>query len=450
MTDRGYPQNPFPKGLIIAAPASGSGKTVLTLGLLRQLSRNGISVGSIKTGPDYIDPVFHARATKRPCYNLDPWAMRQQTVAGLISQTARETDFILGEGVMGLFDGATHLEGSTADLAALTGWPVVLILDVRSQAASAAAVVKGFAELRSDITIAGVIFNRIGSPRHEKLLRQAMGHFLPSVKILGAIPWNQSLSLPDRHLGLVQASEHQNLEQFLESAADVVADHIDWQALVDIADGHQKSLLANKAHPLKPLGQRIAIARDEAFAFAYPATLEGWQAQGAELCFFSPLADEAPDREADAVYLPGGYPELHADRIAASTHFIAGLQQKAAGGCALFGECGGYMVLGETLTDKQGTPHKMAGLLPVETSFAKRKLHLGYRAIKQLVRTSLGPVNHTYRGHEFHYATETIIGPSSPLFEARDAQGNDLGPVGLVKDNVAASFIHLIDAGDNG
>ena len=201
--------------------------------------------------------------------------------------------------------------------------------------------------------------------------------------------------------------------------------------------------------PLLPLGQRIAIARDDAFLFAYPAVLEGWRRQGAELSFFSPLADEIPDAAADAVYLPGGYPELHAGRLAAAGHFTAALRRAAASGTAIYGECGGYMALGESLTDGAGRAHRMVGLLPLATSFAERRLHLGYRAATLIGGGPLGPAGARFRGHEFHYATTIAAGADAPLFALSDASGKDLGASGLRHGSVMGSFIHLIDRAED-
>jgi cobyrinic acid a,c-diamide synthase len=201
--------------------------------------------------------------------------------------------------------------------------------------------------------------------------------------------------------------------------------------------------------PLPPLGQRIAVARDEAFLFVYPAVLEGWRRQGATLSFFSPLADEPPDSAADAVYLPGGYPELHAGRLAAAERCLAGLRRAAAAKAAIYGECGGYMLLGDSLTGADGATHRMTGLLPLATSFAERRLHLGYRSARLLADTPLGPRGARFRGHEFHYATTLRTGDAEPLFALADSCGIDLGPSGLRRGSVFGSFIHLIDREDD-
>jgi cobyrinic acid a,c-diamide synthase len=426
-------------GLILAAPASGSGKTVTVLALLRHFRRAGVDVTSRKVGPDYIDPMFHTAASGRPCINLDPWAMRPETLAGLAEESA---DLLIVEGVMGLFDGAADGTGSTADLAALTGWPVVLVLDVKSQAQSAAALVYGFASFRSDVNISGVILNRVGSPNHEALLRTALAPL--GIPVLGALPRLEALALPDRHLGLVPAGEHDALEDFLDKAADAVARHINTAALRSLARPAQLPSSA-KPDPLPPLGQRIAVAQDAAFVFAYRHLLDGWRNQGTELLPFSPLADEPPSSHADSIYLPGGYPELHAGRLASAARFLDGLRTAASRQIPIYGECGGYMVLGHTLEDADGITHPMAGLLPLDTSFAKRRLHLGYRQAMTATATPFGPAGTRLRGHEFHYSSIAAEDTAQPLLHARDARGTDLGGMGTIRGSVMGSFLHIVD-----
>ncbi len=424
-------------GIVVAAPSSGSGKTVATLGLLRALSRGGRQLVSAKVGPDYIDPRYHEAACGRPCVNLDGWAMRHDHVRCLLNAAAQDLDLCVVEGVMGLFDGPVQGFGSTADLAALLKLPVVLVLDVRTQAQSAAALVHGFATFRDDCRLAGVILNRTGSPRHADMIEAALMD--RSIPVLGAIPNAQGLDLPSRHLGLVQAGEHPELETFISLAAGLVADHIDLDRFAALAGPLPAAL--EPAPALPPLAQTIAVARDEAFGFAYTHLLEGWHRQGAEISIFSPLADEAPP-VAGAVFLPGGYPELHAGRLAANTTFLDGLKQAATRGALVYGECGGFMVLGDQLTGADGEDHAMAGLLPVHTSFAERKLQLGYRRLEQ---TGALPWPGALRGHEFHYSVLAHQGACESLFTAADSSGNDLGAIGAKRGSVMGSYAHVID-----
>ena len=433
-------------GLIIAAPSSGSGKTVLTLGLIRHLAATGRRVGTAKAGPDYIDPAFHAAAGGHACINLDPWAMSPARLAAAAGHLAAQCDIVVCEGVMGLFDGATAATGSTADLAAALGWPVILALDVRAQAASAAAVVAGFVRHRADIRIAGVVLNRVGGERHAAVIREACAAHVPEAPVLGALPRSDGLTLPERHLGLVQAIEHPDLPRFLDRAAALVADHVDVDGIVRCAGAGPGEAPDAVGPLLPPPGQRIAVADDVAFAFRYVLVVDGWRAAGAEVVPFSPLADEAPDSDVDAVYLPGGYPELHAGRLAANAAFLAGLRNAAERGAAVYGECGGYMVLGRGLIDADGERHAMAGLLPLETTFAERGLHLGYRRATLAAAGPLGPAGRAFRGHEFHYARIVHEGEGPPLFTCEDAQGTALGGTGRIRGTVQGSFVHLIAA----
>ena len=434
------------RGVLIAAPASGSGKTVVTLGLLRHLRKTGHRVASIKVGPDFIDPAFHAVASGRPCVNLDTWAMRPHTLAAIAAGAGAGADVIVGEGVMGLFDGVPGGAGSTADAARLTGWPVILVVDAKGMGASAAALLKGFVEYLREVAVVGVIFNRVGGARHAEILRQAAAPL--GLAVLGCLPRAPELTLPHRHLGLVQAAEHPALEAFIDGAAALIAEHLDAERLIALARPCRRWPESAGAPPIPPLGQRIAVARDVAFAFAYPFVLDGWRAAGAELSAFSPLADEAPEPAADAVYLPGGYPELHAGRLAGSRRFLEGLRAAAARGAVVYGECGGYMVLGRGLIDGAGARHAMAGLLPLETTFTAPRLTLGYRRASVLNGGPLGAAGAAFTGHEFHFAGLAEPADGTPLFACRDAGGADMGTAGLRAGTCLGSFLHLIDTAD--
>ncbi len=438
-------------GIIVAAPSSGSGKTVFTLGLIRHIKRSGGAVATAKVGPDYIDSAFHTAAAGRNCINLDAWAMRDATISGAVTGLSDGADWIVCEGVMGLFDGAAGGGGSTADLAEKTGWPIILVIDARAQGASVAAIVRGFSYHRKDIEVAGVIFNRVASDRHARILRQACADNMPDVAVLGCLPDDHRIELPSRHLGLVQAEEHGGLSDFLDRAADMVSENVDVKELMALARPSQINKPGKSpAIPIVPLGQRIAVASDIAFAFRYELVIGGWRAAGAEIEFFSPLADQSPAGDADAVYLPGGYPELHCGAIAAAGRFVGGLRDAARRGAVLFGECGGYMVLGRGIVDADGVRHEMASLLGLETSFANPKRHLGYRQVRIVADGPLGSAGAEFCGHEFHYAVHGEKEPFSPLFKCRDAEGTELPPAGMVEGSVMGSFIHLIDAGNGG
>lgn len=431
-------------GLIIAATHSGAGKTLVTLGIVRALVRRGLRVGSFKVGPDYIDPAFHLAAGARSCANLDSWAMRLTTLAALAEAAAADVDVVIGEGVMGLFDGAPDGTGATADVAALLGLPVVLILDAKGVGQSVAAMAEGFVRFRDDVDVHGLILNRVGGDRHVRLLECALDDRLATVR-LGALPNEPTLTMPARHLGLVQARERGDLQATIERAADLVDAHLDLDRLLGLARPSALAAFGSGGPPLPPLGQRIALAEDDAFAFTYAATRDGWTAAGATVHPFSPLADEAPDAHADAVVLPGGYPELHAGRLAAAARFQAGVRRAAARGAVVYGECGGFMVLGRALIDGAGAGHAMAGLLPIATSFAVPRLHLGYRRLAVQRLGPLGPQGTVYRGHEFHYARLVEAGDAPGLFDVADAVGRPLGAAGVQVGRVVGSFMHVID-----
>ncbi|MDR4306403.1 cobyrinate a,c-diamide synthase [Chelatococcus sambhunathii] len=427
---------------VVAAPSSGSGKTLVTLGLLRAFRDAGVAAGSAKIGPDYIDPRFHAAASGRASLNLDGWAMSRERLLALASDAGRDAEVLVVEGVMGLFDKAGEPglgAGGTADVAKALGASVVLVVDASGMAQSVGALASGFRIFDLDVEFAGVILNRVASLRHEALLRE--GCAAAGVPVFGAIPRRTELGTPSRHLGLVQAEELEGLEQFIAAAAREVAAHVDLPVLKAIARFPSSDSDAPASPPVRPLGARIAVADDVAFRFAYPHVLAGWRAAGAEILPFSPLADEPPDSFADAVFLPGGYPELHAGRVSAAARFASGVRAAAARGAIVYGECGGYMVLGEGLIDADGARHQMLGLLPLETSFKRRKLHLGYRRAALAANGPLGPAGLDCRAHEFHYASTLWEGEAAPLF--RLGEGTTAG---LSVGTVAGSFLHLIDA----
>lgn len=440
------------RGIIIAAPASGSGKTLITLGLLAALRAGGLAVAPAKIGPDYIDPAFHAAASGRNGATIDSWAMSPATLSRVLTRAGQNADVILCEGVMGLMDGAARhqtqadddqRDGSTAEIARLTGWPVILVVDCTGMAASAVAQVAGFTTLGLGLTIAGVIFNRVGSPKHRAMIETAMRRHLPDIVLLGFVPPLAALTVPSRHLGLVQASEHPDLAGFLAAAAAHMANAIDLDRLIALAQPHHLSASPAINDRIPPLGSRIAVAQDAAFAFVYPDLLADWRDQGAEISFFSPLGNQCPDASCDAVYLPGGYPELHAPTLSASHDFLRALQSAARRGTTIYGECGGYMVLGQALIDQHGRQHSMAGLLPMTTSIRQPQRHLGYRQVRLRDSHPFGPPARAFRGHEFHYASE-VEGNGVALWEVEDASGSKLCSAGHQKGSVSGSFIHLI------
>ncbi|MFF9551354.1 cobyrinate a,c-diamide synthase [Methylobacterium fujisawaense] len=432
-------------GLLVAAPRSSSGKTTVTLALMRALTRRGLRIRGAKCGPDYIDPAFHQAATGHPSFNLDSFAMATPLLDTLAGETAAAADLVIAEGSMGLFDGVRAAEnrtGANADIAARYGWPVVLVVDVSGAAQSAAAVALGCTLYDPRVRIAGVILNKVASDRHRRLVEAGMER--AGLPVLGALMRDAQLVLPERHLGLVQAGETADLTARLDRLADLAEAGIDLDAVLASAGG---AVPASGGRLPRPPGQRVAVARDAAFSFLYPHLATGWRLAGAELVPFSPLADEGPPEDCDVCWLPGGYPELHAGRIAGAVRFLDGLRDFARTR-PVHGECGGYMVLGQTLQDADGTTHPMAGLLPVATSYHRRKLHLGYRVARLCGSGMLGEDGGRLIGHEFHYATELspIAPEASALARVSDAEGVDLGFAGHRVGPVTGSFFHLIAA----
>jgi cobyrinic acid a,c-diamide synthase len=517
------------RGIIVGAPRSGSGKTSVTIGLLRALKRRGLAVRGAKSGPDYIDPAFHEAATGLPGVNLDSWAMRPALLDGLVAGAVEGADIVVIESAMGLFDGIVSSEGrsgSAADLARRYHLPVLLVLDVSGQSQTAAAVAKGFAVYDPAVRIAGVVLNRVGSERHRKLASEAIEAI--GLPVVGCVMRDPSMTLPERHLGLVQASEHADLDDHIERLADAMERSLDVGRIMGMAgiicdaappsvlsdsgashgsrpsfgppsrgeigpaarlspitsvagqarsveqrispleggskdgrdpwlapqsdrtEGGLKSAVSGFVSPteataiaLRPPGLRIALAKDAAFTFLYPHLIAAWRAAGAEIMPFSPLADEPPDETCDMCWLPGGYPELHAGKLASARNFIDGMQRFAAEK-PVHGECGGFMVLGEALVDADGTAHKMLGLLGHSTSFARRKMNLGYRQATLLADCPIGRKGDVVRGHEFHYASLTDPGADAPLAEIADGQGNPLGAFGGRRGLVSGTFFHAI------
>ena len=429
-------------GLIVAAPHSGAGKTTVTIGLMRALSRQGMAVQAFKCGPDYIDPAFHAAATGRPSYNLDTWAMAPTTLGDLVAR--HPADIAIAEGVMGLFDGVAAAgqtaRGATADLAALLGWPVLLVLDVSGQTETAAAVAAGLAHYRDDVAVAGVILNRVASPRHLALITP--GFERVGLKVFGALGHDVRFELPERHLGLVQADETDDIDRRLDAVADAIESAVELAAVrraaapAKLDDRQCVAAAARPAHRARagsgvllhvsPSAGGLAVGRrgDPSF-FAVGRRSAGSAARMSSGC---PAA------------IPSCMAACWRRRGASRTACIV----LAARSVPIHGECGGYMVLGQGIEDAEGRRHSMAGLLQVETSFAKRRLHIGYRRARLLADGPLGSAGETIMGHEFHYAGVLQAG-DEPLVDCRDATGAVVPEAGARRGSVSGTFFHAID-----
>lgn len=444
--------------LVIAGTASGVGKTSVTVGLLAACRRRGLRTQAFKVGPDFIDPGFHALATGRPSYTLDGWMCGREAVLACVARHAADADLVVVEGMMGCFDGldgATEA-GSTAEVAKWLGAPVVLVVDAGALARSAGAVVLGFARYDPALRLAGVVWNRVGGRAHARALAEALGPAV-RVEVLGALGHDPALALPERHLGLVTAAEGPLTAEGLARLADAVERGVAVDRLLALAAeldprhaGDAEAEEAGSARSRSGWGSeatgpaparrvRIGVARDLAFQFYYAENLERLGAAGAELVSWSPLADvELP--AVDGLYLGGGYPELHAARLAANAPLRAAVRRFAAAGRPVYAECGGLMYLGETLTDAAGVAHPMAGVLPLSVSLCPPRPQLGYTEVVFTADTPLGAAGTVARGHEFHHST---LGPV-PASLPRAWQARQGAPVeGFLVGATLASYAHL-------
>ena len=406
--------------LLFAAPASGSGKTSLVAALARLHARQGRRVKVFKCGPDFLDPQIHAMASGQPCDNFDLWICGEEDIRARLAKAAQENDLILVEGVMGLFDGTP----SSADIAERFGLPVLAVIDARAMAQTFGAVAYGLANYRPGLPFHGVFANRVGSAHHAGLLESA----LPAgVVWRGALPRQDAASLPSRHLGLLPAAEIDDLLMRI----DLLADALQGTPLAELPPAVRFESPVHAPLPRRLAGKRIAIARDAAFCFLYPANLELLEALGAELVFFSPLASD-PLPDCDGVWLPGGYPELHAAQLAARPGLAAQLRAHVDAGKPLLAECGGMMLLFEQLVDLEGSSHPMLGLLPGRTVMGKRLAALG----SQQVELPEGVL----RGHAFHHSQCETDWPV--LVHAARPDGRPGEPVWR-RNRLTASYFHF-------
>ncbi|MFM0220139.1 MULTISPECIES: cobyrinate a,c-diamide synthase [Paraburkholderia] len=407
--------------LFVSAPASGQGKTTITAGLARYHRRLGRRVRVFKTGPDFLDPMILARASGAPVLSLDLWMVGKDACRNLLAQAADEADLILIEGVMGLFDGTP----SSADLATEFGVPVLAVISAKAMAQTFGAVAFGLANFRPQVPFHGVLANRVGSSRHAQMLEEALPQAL---RWCGHITASDEIELPDRHLGLHQAAEIDDLDARLDCAADALSH----TALAGLPPAVEFGAATPQVLPRLLHNKKIAIARDAAFSFIYPANVALLEALGAHVHYFSPLADEAPPSDTDALYLPGGYPELHAAALAANARSAAAIRAHAAAGKPLVAECGGMLYLLDELTDTQGVSTSMLGLLPGHATMQTRFTALGMQQIDSMH----GPVT----GHTFHYSK--LGTPLSPLRSATRPQGDAPGEALYRVGSIVATYMH--------
>jgi cobyrinic acid a,c-diamide synthase len=429
--------------LIVAAPASGSGKSSVTLGLLGALQRRGVRIAPFKVGPDFIDPGHHAAVCGRVSRNLDSWMCDRTGVLRSFASGSTGTDLAVIEGVMGLFDGADGASdaGSSAEIARWLGGKILLVIDARAQARSAAAVVKGFTTFAPDLKFAGVLYNRVGSSRHEQLLCEAHASVPELPPLLGCLPRREAITLPERHLGLVTAADAAAASTYAQ-LADWVAEHVDLDRLLralTAAKAESPPLVSAAAHPPQP-AVRIGVARDAAFCFCYPDNLELLQQAGADLIFFSPLVDPLPANLA-GLYLPGGYPELHSGQLAANTGLLSAVKAAAMAGMPIYAECGGLLYLTQGLGKE--VRDVLVGLFPGHARMLPTRKALGYRQVTMTAVTPLGPVGTVARGHEFHYSELDLPVSTPRAYQVADRSGQPCPAEGYQHGNVLGSYIHL-------
>lgn len=430
------------KAVVVAGTHSGCGKTTVALALMAALKARGLLVQPFKVGPDFIDPGHHAAVTGRASDNLDGWMCGRSEVEDIFARAAAGADVAVIEGVMGLFDGFSGRgeAGSTAEIAAWLGLPVLLVIDARSMARSAAALALGFTRLDPGLTFAGLLCNRVGSDNHRDILREALGS-VPDLPPAWFLPRREELGLPSRHLGLVTAEEHRlepaaiaGLAAWIEAAVDVGAL---LERLPDVAPA------ACDAAPPAPVAARIGLARDAAFSFYYPENLRRLAVAGAELVPFSPLADKRLPPDLDGLYLGGGYPEVHALALANNASLRKDVRRFVASGRPVLAECGGFMYLMEGITNAHGQLCPMVGAFPFRARLCERFAALGYRQVTLAADSFLGPAGTIARGHEFHYSAIDGQAPAGEVYEVADRRGPRPGLDGYRTGQTLASYVHL-------
>lgn len=436
------------KSIIIAAPHSGSGKTTVTLGIMECLKRRGLKVAPFKVGPDFIDPGYHRLVTGRPSINLDGWMCRPDFVRDTFLRHAEGADVAVIEGVMGLFDGVGGVQeaGSTAQIAKITGAPVLLVVDAKSQARSAAALVKGFAEFDPQVRVGGVIFNNVASENHARILREAVESLGGTIRVVGCLPRDERLHIPSRHLGLMTAEENPLPEEFLDHLAEVTWSHLDlgllWLAATP-QSADQGLPFEEPSHGSPPgSAVRIAVARDAAFCFVYEDNLRLLREAGGELIEFSPLRDSRLPEGVGGIYLPGGYPEVFADTLAANAAMRGAVREAIERGMPVYAECGGFIYLTNGLASDEGG-REFVGIFPVTTRMLPRRKALGYREVELAADAVLGPAGTVARGHEFHYSEMEPMPAHVERLYRVNKNGVELGFEGYRYRNCLASYIHL-------
>ena len=433
------------KGLIVAGTHSGCGKTTIAMGLMAALRRRGMSVAPFKVGPDFIDPGFHKKICSQPCRNLDGWMLSKEYNQEVFYKSCCGCDVAVVEGVMGLFDGydGRSEAGSTAQMARWLSLPVLLVVDVRSMARSAAAVVYGFENFDRKLNWAGVVLNRLGSSMHLRFIREAFeGHV--SIPVLGGFMRENKLNLSERHLGLVTEDENPLPTDYINRLADLVEKSLNIEVLLDSLPDLDIRKEKRERKPDCKYPVKVGIARDEAFCFYYQDNLDLLEQYGAELAFFSPLRDRSLPAGIDGLYLGGGYPELFAEKLSKNRELMGEIEQLGNNGLPIYAECGGFMFLTEGIEDKSLRFYPMTGIFPLKIKMLDRLNTLGYREVTLKASTPLGRPGEKIRGHEFHYSEiKEVTGKVDLAYQLSDRPGLKIREEGYMRKNVLGSYVHL-------
>jgi cobyrinic acid a,c-diamide synthase len=441
------PQKPYYRPrIVIGGTGSGVGKTTLTLGLLAAFKRRGLTVQGFKVGPDYIDPTYHTAVTGRPSRNLDTWMTTPEIMREVFLRGSEQADLSIIEGVMGYYDGKDPRtnQGSTAEVSMLLDAPTILLVNIASMARSAAAIVKGFCTLTEGVPIAGVIANQAGSAGHIKLVRTAVEQDC-GVPLLGGFTRMTGIEIPERHLGLIPAVERGELAPLFAKLADLVEEHVDLDEIFEIARSARPLEAPPTPHLFQPeppaAHTKIAVARDAAFNFYYAENLELLEQLGAELLCFSPLAGETIPADAEALYLGGGFPEEFARELRDHAHVREDFRTRIEAGLPTLAECGGYMYLCNSITDRAGERYEMVGIIPSDVSMQDRLAALGYREAAAATPHFLLQPGEQVRGHEFHYSTATEAPHTAKAYVTKGMRGTK--EEGCTRGNLVAGYTHL-------
>lgn len=435
--------------IVIAGTNSGVGKTTITAGIIRAFAKAGLTVQAYKIGPDYIDPGYHAAASGRSAHNLDTWLLSPECLKEVFATTAEGADIAVIEGVMGLYDGGRGGISSTAEVAKLLNAPVVLVIDAKAMGASAGAIALGFRDYDRQVNLAGIMVNRLGSPSHRDMVIQSVAGV--GVQVVGAFPREAAIGLPERHLGLVQAAETDQ-QALLDKAAVWAAEHAEVEELLRIAQGAPPLLVPQDgvvATAKERFSVRIGVAKDEAFTFYYPQSLEALEMAGATIVPFSPLTDQELPPSLDGLIFGGGYPELYLERLSGNQPFIQSLRQAAGDGIPIYAECGGFMYLMREVTGFDGRNFPLANLIPADCVMEEKLQMVGYVQAEILQDSILGPQGTVLRGHEFHFSRPQPVDASNfPwAFRAQRLRTGDTYTAGFVRGSIFASYLHLHFAG---